>query len=238
VTTVAVIPARGGSKRIPRKNVRLFGGRPIIAYSIDAAASSGCFDRVVVSTDCEQIADVAVACGAEVPFIRPGELSNDVAPTISVIRHALMKLGSKNSDVACCIYATAPFITREDLLRGRDVLRSSGADFAVSVTTFPYPIQRALRLKEDGRISMFEPNSMFVRSQDLEDAYHDAAQFYWGTAEAFLTERPIFGSGTIPVIIPRHRVQDIDTEEDWIRAEAMQCAHFHLESSHADYIPR
>ncbi|AQG99881.1 pseudaminic acid cytidylyltransferase [Burkholderia sp. KK1] len=224
MTTVAVIPARGGSKRIPGKNTKTFGGKPIIAWSIEAALRADCFDRVVVSTDCARIADIAVEFGAEVPFMRPASLADDHTPTISVVEHALSSLECGPGDLACCMYATAPFLTADDLSRGLDLLQRYNADFAVSVTTFEFPIQRALRINADRRLAMCDPRNYLVRSQDLEETYHDAGQFYWGTAEAFLAARPILGEGAVPVEIPRYRVQDIDTPEDWIRAEAMHAA--------------
>lgn len=237
MTTVAIIPARGGSKRIPGKNIKLFGGKPMLAYSVEAALRAECFDRVVVSTDCEHVAEVAQRYGAEVPFKRPGALANDHAPTIAVITHALRELACEVGDIACCIQATAPLLSSRDLLRGRDLLESESADFAVSVTTFAFPIQRAVRITDANRLSMFAPEHYMTRSQDLEEAWHDAAQFYWGRAEAFLQERPIFCDGSVPVRIARHRVQDIDTPEDWTRAEVMQRAVLELELHDANRFP-
>ncbi len=220
---IAVIPARGGSKRIPRKNIREFCGKPMIAWSIAAARQSGCFDRVLVSTDDPEIAAVAERFGAEAPFVRPAELSNDHAGTIPVMRHAVEWLVKQRSapENICCIYATAPFISPDDIRAGLELLQGNRADFAFSVTTFPYPIQRALRLTQKGRVQMFSRKYSATRSQDLEEAYHDAGQFYWGRAEAWLAEKIIFGPDSLPVILPRHRVQDIDTMEDWRRAELM-----------------
>jgi pseudaminic acid cytidylyltransferase len=217
---LAVIPARGGSKRIPRKNIKPFGGKPIIAWSIAAALQSGCFDRVVVSTDDEEIAAVARNCGAEVPFIRPATLADDHAGTLAVMRHAVAACSvDRDAGRVCCIYATAPFLLADDLRRGLEILERSGADYALSVTSFPFPIQRALRMTPQGRVEMFNPEHFATRSQDLEEAWHDAGQFYWGRAAAWLDEAPLFGHGAAPVILPRHRVQDIDTPEDWLRAE-------------------
>lgn len=220
---LAVIPARGGSKRIPRKNIRPFGGKPMIAWSIEAALQSGCFDQVVVSTDDAEIADVARAHGAAVPFMRPAELSDDHTGTIPVIRHAIewfQRQGTAPEKV-CCIYATAPFVRVEDIRQGLDVLGSTGCDYAFSVTSYAFPIQRALRLTATGRVEMFHPEHFNTRSQDLEEAYHDAGQFYWGRSSAWQAGRPIFSPAAAPVILPRHRVQDIDTPEDWERAEWM-----------------
>lgn len=220
---LAVIPARGGSKRIPRKNIRPFGGKPMIAWSIDAALQSGCFDRIIVSTDDAEIAEVAKAHGAEVPFMRPPELSDDYTGTTPVIAHAIAWQNTHDTtvDAACCIYATAPFVSGHDLQRGLQVLQDSGADFAFSVTSYAFPIQRAIRITSKQRVEMFHPEYFSTRSQDLEEAWHDAGQFYWGTASAWLAHKPLFSKDAAPVQLPRHRVQDIDTPEDWVRAELM-----------------
>ena len=218
---IAVIPARGGSKRIPRKNVRPFAGKPIIGWSIEAALASGRFDRVVVSTDDPEVAQVSVEFGGEVPFVRPTALSDDHTGTGPVVRHAVQECGLADGDLACCLYATAPFVTSGDLERGLDVLESSGAEYAFSATTFPFPIQRALRVREDGRVAMFQPEHLETRSQDLEEAWHDAGQFYWGRASAWRSGTPLFSEAAAAVPLPRHQVQDIDTPEDWIRAEFM-----------------
>lgn len=218
---LAVIPARGGSKRIPRKNIKPFGGLPMIAWSIRAAQLSQCFDRIIVSTDDTEIAQVAQANGAEVPFVRPPELSDDHTGTIPVIAHAI-DWQNQNGDQAqevCCIYATAPFMQAADLKRGLSTLQSTGADYAFSVTTYPFPIQRAIRITTDMRVEMFSQPHFNTRSQDLEEAWHDAGQFYWGTAKAWLTGKPIFSRDAVPVPLPRYRVQDIDTPEDWKQAE-------------------
>lgn len=220
---LAVIPARGGSKRIPRKNIKLFGGLPMIAWSIRAAIESRCFDRIIVSTDDHEIADVATTHGAQVPFMRPAELSDDHTGTIPVIAHAVdwhNQHGHAASEV-CCIYATAPFVQASDLQRGLQVLRSSGAEYAFSVTSYGFPIQRAIRITPEQRVEMFQPEHFNTRSQDLEEAWHDAGQFYWGRAEAWLARQPLFSRASAPVPLPRHRVQDIDTHEDWERAEWM-----------------
>lgn len=220
---LAVIPARGGSKRIPRKNVRPFCGKPMIAWSIEAARESGCFDRIVVSTDDPEIAGTALELGAEVPFMRPPELSDDHTGTMAVIAHAVTWLERRGEapQQVCCVYATAPLLLPGDLRLGLARLEESGCDFAFSVASYPFPIQRALRIDRDGRVGMFWPEQFPTRSQDLEEAYHDAGQFYWGSAAAWLSGTAIFGSGSVPVILPRHRVQDIDTPEDWERAELM-----------------
>lgn len=217
---IAIIPARGGSKRIPRKNIKLFHGKPIIAYSIEAAKNSNCFDRVVVSTDDNEIANVAKHYGAEVPFIRSKDLSDDFTGTSAVVADSLKRLDISHGSV-CCIYATAPFITPKTINNGLNKLIDNDADFSVTVTSFPFPIQRAMKINQDGMLLFNEPNHLMTRSQDLPEMYHDAGQIYWGKAQAFLENRAVFSGTTIPIILPRYLVQDIDTLEDWARAEAM-----------------
>ncbi len=218
---LAVIPARGGSKRIPRKNIKLFCGKPMMAWSIAAAIESGCFDQIIVSTDDPEIADVARGYSAQVPFMRPKDLSGDHTATIPVIAHAIewIQRNVGPVDYACCLYATAPFVSAHDLRRGLRTLIDSGADYAFSVTSYPFPIQRAIRIGADSRVEMFQPEHFSTRSQDLEDAFHDAGQFYWGRASAWSLAKPLFSPHSAPVILPRYRVQDIDTPEDWGRAE-------------------
>jgi pseudaminic acid cytidylyltransferase len=218
---LAVIPARGGSKRIPRKNIKNFCGKPIIAWSIEAALDSRCFDTVIVSTDDTEIAEVAKNWGADVPFMRPDCLSDDNTGTTPVVRHAIQWIQQQGHSPVqvCCIYATAPFVSAEDLRRGQVALVESASDYAFSVTSYAFPIQRAVRITPANRVEMFNPEHFNTRSQDLEEAFHDAGQFYWGTADAWLHERRIFGANSVPVMLPRHRVQDIDTPEDWARAE-------------------
>lgn len=216
-----IIPARGGSKRIPRKNIKPFCGKPMIAWSIEAALRSDCFDQVIVSTDDAEIAEVARQHGALVPFIRPAALSDDHTGTTAVVSHAINWFSAQEQmpDPVCCLYATAPFVSSDDLRRGLAVLTETSCDYAFSVTSYAFPIQRAIRLTETGRVEMFNPEYFNTRSQDLEEAFHDAGQFYWGRAEAWLEDRMIFATGSMPIILPRHRVQDIDTPEDWVRAE-------------------
>jgi N-acylneuraminate cytidylyltransferase len=220
---ICVIPARGGSKRIPRKNIKEFNGKPIIAYSIETALKSNCFEKVIVSTDDAEIAEVAIKYGAQVPFIRPTELSNDYAGTIPVIKHTIEWLEGHNTtiDNVCCLYATAPFIQSQTMSKAFQQLLETKADYCFSVTNYTFPIQRSIRITQDNKVDMFYPENFNVRSQDLEEAYHDAGQFYWGKAQAFKDELPIFSEAASPYILPRYLVQDIDTTEDWIRAEAM-----------------
>ena len=224
---LAVIPARGGSKRIPRKNIKLFCGRPIIAWSIDTARASGCFDRIVVSTDDDEIAAVARAEGAEIPFMRPTTLADDYTGTMAVIEHAVRATetpGHESSHV-CCIYPTAPLLLSASLSEAYDRLVTSGAVFAFGVTSYGHPIQRALRVNSDGGVSMFEPRFAMTRSQDLEPGFHDAGQFCWGTRDAFLNGvSPLSSGNSVAVVLPRHRVVDIDTLEDWDLAEALHRA--------------
>jgi pseudaminic acid cytidylyltransferase len=220
---IAVIPARGGSRRIPRKNIRSFAGKPVIAYSIAAARGCGLFERIIVSTDDEEIATVARACGAEAPFLRPARLSDDHSGTNAVTAHALDWLadGGQAATLACCIYATAPFITPADLRRGHEVLTGTDRRFVFSAARFAVPIQHGLRILPDGGVAPFFPEWVECRSQDLEASYHDAGQFYWGYAEAFREGLPLFASHSAAIVLPRHRVQDIDTLEDWAEAERM-----------------
>ncbi|QDV11927.1 CMP-N,N'-diacetyllegionaminic acid synthase [Rosistilla oblonga] len=222
---LAVIPARGGSKRIPDKNIRPFCGRPMIEYSIEAAQQAGVFDRVIVSTDSEKIADAAIRCGAEVPFVRPPELADEFATTTPVVQHAIAQLTSTADPVgyACCIYATAPFVSPEDIRRGLETLkRTPAADFALPVTTFPYSIFRSLALQQNGLHAMLYPEHQATRSQDLPEAWHDAGQFYWAAEPTWRRlAGGILSASLVGIPIPRHRVQDIDTAEDWRRAELM-----------------
>jgi len=223
---IAIIPARGGSKRISNKNIKLFAGQPIISYSIKAAQETKLFERIIVSTDSEEIAEVSKSHGAEVPFMRPTELADDFTGTVPVLLHALDWLNEHGSvaDYFCCIYATAPFIRPEFIRRGFDLLKEKEATVAFSVTTFPYPIFRALKIGDNGCIEMFWPNHENSRSNDLPEAYHDAGQFYWGNTEKFITEKTPFSSDAVPIVIPRYLVQDIDTLEDWKTAEKMYSA--------------
>jgi len=221
---LAVIPARGGSKRIPRKNVREFCGQPLIAYSILAAKNSDLFDHVIVSTDDDQIRDIANQNGAETPFVRPTELPNDHATTVPVINHAVswVQQHMGKVDHACCIYATAPFIQAKALRESYEMLISRKVGgYVFSAATMPFPIQRTFKVKPDGFVEMFEPHNYNTRSQDLEEAYQDAGQFYWGSAETYNSEKIFFSTDSMAYVLPRHMVQDIDTLEDWRRAELM-----------------
>ena len=221
---LCVIPARGGSKRIPRKNIRDFGGQPMIAWSIQAAHSSGCFDRIIVSTDDAEIADVARNWGADVPFMRPATLSDDFVGTTPVVSHAVNWHQDRGWTLRniCCLYATAPFVQPSDVKKGQDLLKNAAVDrFVFTATTYASPIQRALRLDPASNVAyMWQPEEFTKRSQDLEPAYHDAGQFYWGRPQAWCQSTNLF-EGSRPLFLPRWRVQDIDTEDDLIQAELM-----------------
>jgi pseudaminic acid cytidylyltransferase len=223
MSSLCVIPARGGSKRIPRKNIRSFAGRPMIGHSITAALASGLFSQVIVSTDDEEIAAIARAHGASVPFLRPPELANDHAGTIEVIAHATDWMQQRHGayEAVCCIYATAPFVHTTDLRRGWEALQSGPWAYAFTATEFAAPIFRSFQLHPAGGVEMFFPDKFGARSQDLPKALHDAGQFYWGRPGAWLEGKRFFEPHSFPVIIPRWRVQDIDNLDDWTRAELM-----------------
>jgi N-acylneuraminate cytidylyltransferase len=220
---LCVIPARGGSKRIPNKNIKEFCGKPIIGWSIEAAIHSGCFDKVIVSTDDENIANIAISFGAEVPFFRPVNLADDYTGTVAVIQHAT-KWVSENwqqPDYVCCVYATAPFVRSLDITLGYEKILNEEADYVFSVASFESPIQRAIKINSAGRVEMMYPEHLNSRSQDLEEGYYNAGQFYWGTGEAWLTGKRVLSGNSSPIIVPRGRVQDIDTLEDWEHAELL-----------------
>ncbi|WP_192553088.1 pseudaminic acid cytidylyltransferase [Pseudomonas sp. IzPS59] len=223
MSNVAIIPARGGSKRIPRKNLKPFDGVPMIARSIRTALDSGLFDQVVVSTDDEEIAELAQAHGAQVPFLRPADLADDFTGTAAVIVHALQQL--PHFDYACCVYATAPLLQPRFLRQGLELLEQHpDKSFAFSVTDFGFPVQRALTLDGEGAVTALYPEFRNTRSQDLPVAFQDAGQFYWGHSEAWLRGEVLYSPASLPVILPRHLVQDIDTAEDWKRAEYLYAA--------------
>lgn len=217
---IAIIPARGGSKRIPRKNIKDFLGKPIIAYSIEAALNSGIFDEVMVSTDDVEIAEIAKRYGAKVPFFRSPEMSNDMAMTAPVLVEVLneyKKLGQE-FDYGCCIYPCAPFINPQKIKEGFELLKAKNADSAVPVVQFSYPIQRALKIEND-KLSMILPENMNARSQDLMPTYHDIGQYYCFKIESFMKVPALFPQNTVPIVTPESEIQDIDTEEDWKIAE-------------------
>lgn len=220
---IVVIPARGGSKRIPRKNIRDFMGQPIISHAIHVAKKSQLFDQIIVSTDDAEIAAISRQWGASTPFERPAELANDFAGTTEVIAHGTEWAIAQGwaLEAVCCLYATAPFVEVADLVAGWQALQSGEWSYAFSVTDFASPIFRSFRQTEKGGVEMFFPEHFTKRSQDLPIALHDAGQFYWGRPQAWLKQKRIFEHHSIPVLIPRDRVVDIDTEEDWRQAELM-----------------
>ena len=221
-SAIAIIPARGGSKRIPRKNIKDFYGKPLIAYTIEVALASKLFDKVMVTTDDEEIASIAKQYGAEVPFLRPKELSDDFIGTQDVIDHAVkyVEENGEKYEYVCTIYATAPLLQEKYLIDGFEKLKNSDAINAFSATSMPFPIQRTFKVNTNGRCEMFTPEHFMSRSQDLEEAYQDAGQFYWTKLDK-KSEKIMFADDSIPIILPRHLVQDIDTLEDWQRAEIM-----------------
>jgi len=220
---LCVIPARGGSKRIPKKNIKLFLGKPIIAWSIKLAIASNCFDKIIVSTDDKEIANIAKSYGAEVPFVRPKMLSGDYAATAPVISHAIkwQIKNDKKPDYVCCLYATAPFIELSDIIRGLKIIKSKKINYVFPATNFAYPVQRSFKIKKNKKLEMFYPKYYKSRSQDLKEAFHDAGQFYWGETNSWLKNKPIIGINSLPLLIPRIRVIDIDTIEDWKIAERL-----------------
>lgn len=217
---LAIIPARGGSKRIPRKNIKPFCGKPILAYSVEAALSSNCFSEVMVSTDDKEIADIATALGAKVPFLRSPANSNDFAGTVEVLIEVLNRYQGegKKFDFVCCIYPTAPFVSAAKLRLGMEILVEKKVDSVLPVMRFGYPIQRSLRI-HDGRAEMFWPENYGARSQDLEPAYHDCGQFYCLSVKALYEQKKLFAKNTLPLVIPETEAQDIDNEDDWKMAE-------------------
>ena len=225
---IAIIPARVGSKRIPRKNVRAFAGKPMIGYAIEAAIKSGAFDHVIVSTDDKEIAAIATEFGAEVPFVRPAELSDDITPTVPVIQHAIAAMAQRGvaASHACCIYPGVPMIDADDLVRAHDKLMAAGGEgYAFPVASYPSPIQRALRRSEAEQVEPFDAHYVTTRTQDLEPAYFDAGQFYWGSVAAWNAGgSPHAGGYTL--VLPEWRVVDIDTPDDWDRAERLYRAFF------------
>ena len=224
---ICIIPARGGSKRIPRKNIKKFAGKPMIEWSISAAINADCFDRIIVSTDDSEISKLAKSSGAEVPFIRPQSISEDYTPTGVVVKHALewLEFSDLSNINVCCLYATAPFVTSNDINQSLSTLNPNVCDFVLPVTSYAFPIQRALIIDEKTNLlEMREPDEFSSRSQDLKESFHDAGQFCWGLAEAWISGDTPFKRKTLPYNLPRFRVQDIDTNEDWKKAELLHKA--------------
>ena len=222
---VAIIPARGGSKRIPKKNIKPFCGKPMVAHAIENALASPYVDKVVVSTDDESIANVAKDYGAEVPFMRPAELADDYTGTSPVVRHALSTLLEKGWDInyCACVYATSPLLTTSLINSCYEMLMNADdTDYVFTAARFSFPIQRAILQTENGGVKPFDEFGITQRSQDLPPAFHDAGQLYWGHHKTWLdTTKRIFGANSKMVVMPDHLVQDIDTPEDWVRAELL-----------------
>lgn len=219
---IAVIPARGGSKRIPRKNIKDFCGKPMIAWAISAAKESGLFDHIIVSTDDVEIADIARNWGAETPFVRPANLADDLTPTVPVVAHAVkscLDLGWA-ADYVCCIYPCVPFLQISDLIAALELAKAQNADFVYPVSEYAHPIQRAMRQLPGGKMQFFSPEYELTRTQDLEKSFHDAGQFYWGKASAWLEHKKMHTDG-LGMSIPNWRVVDIDSADDWKRGELM-----------------
>lgn len=218
--SIAIITARGGSKRIPKKNIKEFCGKPIIAYSIEAALKSGCFDTVMVSTDSQEIAEIAKSYGAEVPFLRSEATSNDYATTVDVLNEVLDKYEEQGEkfELMCCIYPTAPFVTDEKLTKAVEILQSSGADSLMPVVAFSFPPQRG-NIIRNGKLEYQYPEYSQMRSQDLEEIYHDCGQFYFCKVAAFKESGKLVTGNTAPLIMPDEEVQDIDNMSDWKLAE-------------------
>lgn len=227
---IGLVPARGGSKRIPRKNIKQFHGVPLIARTIATMRASGAFDRIVVSTDDDEIAAIASDAGAELPFRRPAELADDITGTGAVVRDALAhlesdpehRLGSPRQIAALClVYPGAVFVTPGDLVSARAQLESSGRQYVFSASTYPAPIERALRRSPSGAVSMLHPEMLLTPTQQFEPAYHDVGQFYWGRRDAWAAGVPVLRGDSEIFEIPHWRVQDIDTPDDWVRAEIL-----------------
>jgi pseudaminic acid cytidylyltransferase len=221
--TICVIPARGGSKRIPRKNIKSFCGKPMIQWSIEAAQKSGIFDEIIVSTDDDEIKYISEKLGAYVPFIRPSSLSDDYTTSVDVVAHATNWALDNNleAEIVCCIYATAPFVRQSDLINAFKIINSENWSYVLSVGEYSSPILRSFKQGLTGGLEMYFPENFEKRSQDLEPALFDAGMFYMGTSEAWIQKLKIFGNHSYPYKIPHWRIQDIDTSDDWIRAEIL-----------------
>jgi pseudaminic acid cytidylyltransferase len=219
---VAIIPARSGSKRIPGKNLKSFCGKPMIAWAIGYALESKIFDKVIVSTDDERIAQAARAAGAETPFLRPATLADDMTPTVPVVAHAVEACQAMGWDIeyVCCIYPCVPFLQISDLVNAFALMQESDALYAYPVTDYAHPIQRAMRRLPNGHMQLFQPEHELTRTQDLERCYHDTGQFYWGKASAWKARMRMHTAG-VGMPVPNWRVVDIDSPDDWKRAELL-----------------
>ncbi len=220
---IAIIPARGGSKRIPGKNIKMFCGKPMIAWSIEAAIKSRLFGHIIVSTDDSDIAAIAREYGAETPFIRPDHISDDYAGTEKVISHAITYMNEHHVgfSAVCCIYATAPFIQQNDLVYGLEILETGNWDYVFPACEFSAPVFRSFQKNNEAGLEMFFPENYMKRSQDLPVALHDTGQFYWAYKETWLDEKEIFSKKSTVIVIPKWRTQDIDNLDDWKSAELL-----------------
>lgn len=220
-STLAIITARGGSKRIPRKNIRPFRGRPMLAWAVEAALSADIFDTVMVSTDDQEIAELAISFGAQVPFMRSSENADDFSTTSDVLSEVLARYSALGThfDHSCCIYPTAPFIQSTDLIDGYQMMLSGEFDVVMPVAEFSYPIWRSLNRDDNKRVALNFPENLNKRSQDLPPSYHDAGQWYWFRTQEFLNSGTLLGENTGSVVLRAMQVQDIDTDEDWALAE-------------------
>lgn len=218
---IAIIPARGGSKRIPKKNIKDFLGKPIIAYSIEMALNTKLFSKVIVSTDDQEIQGVAIKYGAEVPFIRPKEIADDFTGTHEVIGHAVKWLedNGETMDYVCCIYPTAPLIQKDDLIKGFEIIKTGKWNSIIAATNFSYPIFRSFKNLPDGGLKMIFPEHYNSRSQDFPEVYHDAGLFCWSEPETWKAPPEGYSEKNSIVKIPSYRIQDIDTLDDWKKAE-------------------
>lgn len=220
---IAVIPARGGSKRIPRKNIKDFLGIPIIQRTIDILHDANIFEKILVSTDDQEIAEISIQSGAEVPFLRPRHLADDHTPTAPVIKDTIKKYCEKNNvtiNLCCCVYPCNPMLKSETIIRAKNMLIEHNVDFVYPVCVYPHPIQRSMRIDTNGRMDFLYPEHELTRTQDLEECFHDAGQFYWGQTTAWLEEKRMHSDG-MGMEIPASQVIDIDNEDDWLRAEAL-----------------
>ena len=219
---VAIIPARGGSKRIPRKNIRQFNGKPVVAWAILASQESKLFDYIVISTDDNEIKLIAEQYGAIAPFVRPAEISDDYTPTVPVIAHAIKEIDRlyRHVEYACCIYPCSPLLASDDLVKAFNILESTGVDFVYPVVEYPHSIYRSMEQSKDGKMEFLYPQYELTRTQDLKKTYHDAGQFYWGKAEAWKGLKKMHTNG-LGMEIPSYKTVDIDTEDDWKKAELL-----------------
>jgi pseudaminic acid cytidylyltransferase len=219
---IAIIPARGGSKRIPRKNIKLFSGKPMISFAIEAAFNSNLFDEVIVSTDDNETSELAKKYNATTPFIRPANLSDDYTPTVPVVSHAIHELEKSGKIVtaACCIYPCVPLLNEVDIRDSWQLLQKASSFYSFPIAEFPSAIQRALKRNLNGVIEPFSPDYTQIRTQDLEPAYYDAGLFYWGWRDSWIKQHEIHPNG-VGLVIPNWRAVDIDNSDDWTRAELM-----------------